>query len=80
MSQSASKNLAAAVPQRALTPVNVRLEDAQRISGFSRSGLYRRAAAGEIIFRKDGSRVLVDFASLKAAMEALPVAKIKSAA
>lgn len=53
-------------------PLAVRLAEAQRISGFSRSDLYRRAARGEIVFLKCGNRVLVDFASLRAALASLP--------
>jgi hypothetical protein len=57
-------------------PLAVRLAEAVRISGFSRSDLYRRAARGEIIFRKAGGRILVEYAGLKAAIMALPVATI----
>jgi hypothetical protein len=62
-----------------IEPILVRLADAQRISGFSRSDLYRRASRGQIIFLKCGNRVLVDFASLKAAIADLPRANIKIA-
>jgi hypothetical protein len=64
-------------------PLAVRLLEATRISGFSRSvrgDLYRRAARGEIVFRKCGKCVLVEYASLKAAYEALPKATINIAA
>jgi hypothetical protein len=60
-------------------PLAVRLAEAVRISGFSRSDLYRRAARGEIIFRKAGGRVLVEYAGLKAAVLALPIATINVA-
>ena len=63
-----------------IEPILVRLSDAIRLSGFSRSDLYRRASRGQIIFRKCGSRVLVDFASLKAAIAELPQAQINIAA
>ena len=45
-------------------------------SGLSRSGLYRAAAEGKLIFRKAGRTTLVDGASLAALVESLPVAKI----
>jgi hypothetical protein len=63
-----------------IEPIAVRLADAIRISGFSRSDLYRRASRGEIIFLKCGSRVLVEYASLKAAIAGLPRAQINIAA
>jgi hypothetical protein len=59
-----------------MEPILVRLNDALQLSGFSRSYLYRRASRKEIIFFKCGSRVLVDFASLKAAIENLPRVQI----
>jgi hypothetical protein len=64
----------------AIEPLAVRLVDAQRISGLSRSDLYRRAARGEITFLKAGVRVLVDYQSLKAVVSALPIATIRIAA
>lgn len=63
-----------------IEPLAVRLDEASRISGFSRSDLYRRAARGEIIFRKSGKTVLVDYATLKAAALGLPIADIRVAA
>jgi hypothetical protein len=67
--------------QLATEPMAVRLSEAIRISGFSRSEIYRRAARpagdpGRVIFRKSGSSTLVDVASLRSAIEALPVATI----
>jgi len=62
-----------------IEPMAVRLPEASRISGFSRSELYRRAARGEVIFLKSGSTTLVDLVSLKAAVAALPRAVIRAA-
>jgi hypothetical protein len=59
-----------------IAPIAVRLPEAQRVSGLSRSDLYRRAARGEIIFLKSGSSVLVDFESLRNAVCRLPKARI----
>lgn len=66
----------AATPAAPIEPLALRLADAIAISGFSRSGLYRMAARGEIVFLKAGDRVLVDYASLKAKVAALPRATI----
>ena len=60
-------------------PLTVRLTEASRISGFSRSDLYRRAAAGEIVFLKAGRSTLVTMESLRAAIAALPRAAIRGA-
>jgi hypothetical protein len=57
----------------------VRLPEAARISGFSQSELYRRAARGEIIFLKCGASTLVDVTSLRAAVASLPRAVIRDA-
>jgi hypothetical protein len=60
-------------------PLTVRIPEATRISGFSRSELYRRAGRGEIIMLKCGKSTLVDMASLRAAVSALPRAPIRAA-
>jgi len=59
-------------------PIAVRLPMAERISGFSRSEIYRRASRGEIVFLKCGTRTLVEMASLRAAVAALPRAAIRA--
>jgi hypothetical protein len=46
------------------------------LTGLSRAGLYRAAAAGEITIRKLGRSSLVDAASLAAFIARLPEAKI----
>ena len=61
-------------------PIAVRLREAVRVSGLSRSELYRRNARGEVIFRKCGKAVLVDYASLKAAVLSLPTTTVRIAA
>lgn len=65
-----------------LEPILVRLPEAQRISGLSRSEIYRRAGRpegdpGRIILRKCGASTLVDVPSLKAAIASLPAASIR---
>jgi hypothetical protein len=44
-----------------------------------RSDLYRRAARGEVVFKKSGKSILIDYQSLKAAVAALPTATINVA-
>jgi hypothetical protein len=53
-------------PVAPIQPLGLSIGDAVKVSGCSRSGLYRAASRGEIIFLKFGDRVIVDFASLKA--------------
>jgi hypothetical protein len=61
-------------------PVLMRLPEATRVYGFSRSALYLMASRKQIVFRKFGKSVLVEVAGLKAAVAALPVAQINIAA
>lgn len=50
-------------------PLAVRIPDAVRISGLSRSEIYRRIAAGDIRAIKSGRRTLIPMESLRAADE-----------
>jgi hypothetical protein len=59
-------------------PLAVRIAEAVKISGISETELYRRAARGEVIFRKVGGSTVVDFASLKQLVKSLPVAPIRT--
>jgi hypothetical protein len=72
-------HVAVAVPiQRGLpAPIAVRIPEACRLSGWSRSELYRRAGRGEVVIVKSGRSSLVLFHSLRAAIETLPRAVIK---
>jgi excisionase family DNA binding protein len=58
----------------------IRMAEAQRLFGVSRTSLYRMASKGDVIFVKLGGRTLVDFATLKAAVRRLPRAVINIAA
>ena len=60
----------------AVTPIAVRIPDAIRIAGLSRSEIYRRAGRGELILLKCGRSTLVQFRSLQALMASLPRASI----
>jgi hypothetical protein len=58
-------------------PIAVRLPEASRVSGLSRSELYRRAGRGEIVFLKCGTTTLVTMESLRATVASLPRAVIR---
>jgi hypothetical protein len=58
-----------------LQPLTVTIPDAVRLSGLSRSEIYRRLGAGDIQARKSGCRTLIVWASLKAHVETLPPAE-----
>jgi hypothetical protein len=57
---------AASPPSRNPAALTHTLNDAARISGLSRSTLYRHAAADRLRLVKVGGRTLVDAASLRA--------------
>jgi hypothetical protein len=54
------------------------ISDACRISGLSRSEIYRRLAAGDIHAIKSGSRTLVVMESLRAHLASLPAATFRA--
>ncbi len=56
----------------------VTIPEAVRLSGLSRSELYRQMSAGRICARKSGSRTLIIWASLQAHIEALPLAEFRA--
>jgi hypothetical protein len=60
-------------------PIAVRLNEATRLSGLSRSELYRRAGRSEIILLKSGRTTLVQFRSLRRLITSLPRASIRPA-
>ena len=62
----------------AIQPLTVTITEAVRLSGLSRSELYRQLAAGHIRARKSGSRTLILWASLKAHVDALPEASFRA--
>ena len=61
-----------------IQPLTVTIPDAVRLSGLSRSELYRQMSAGHVCARKSGSRTLIVWASLKAHVEALPEAAFRA--
>ena len=60
-----------------LEPITVTIRSATERTGISRASLYRLAISGDILFRKMGRTTLVDWASLKAYAENLPVAELR---
>jgi predicted DNA-binding transcriptional regulator AlpA len=58
-------------------PIAVRIPEAIRISGLSRSEIYRRAGRNEIVLLKCGKSTLVEYRSLRATIESLPRAPIR---
>jgi hypothetical protein len=59
-------------------PIALRIREAVRISGLSRSAIYRFAASGKIILLKCGSSTLVEYTSLRDTMASLPRACIRA--
>jgi hypothetical protein len=59
-------------------PVALRIGDAVRYSGISRSGIYRMAGEGRISLLKAGRSTLVDARSLREVVASLPRASIRS--
>jgi hypothetical protein len=71
---------AAPPDDRFTEPIAVRIPWAMRISGLSRSEIYRRAGRGEIILLKCGRSTLVEYRSLRGLIKSLPRASIRPAA
>ena len=61
-----------------LRPVLVSNAEAQRISGYSRSEVYRQLAAGRILAVKAGSRTLIVLESLIEHLNSLPPATYRA--
>ena len=61
-----------------IQPLTITIPDAVRMSGLSRSEIYRRLAAGDIEARKSGSRTLIVWVSLKAYIDRLPPAEFRA--
>jgi hypothetical protein len=55
-----------------LPPMAISLDQAIRVSGFSRSELYRRLRSGEIVGLKNGRTLLIDVQSLQQCVASLP--------
>ena len=64
--------------ERAAHAALASIADAVAWSGIGRSRLYELAAAGQVRFRKAGSRTLCDMASLKTLIASLPEATLRT--
>jgi hypothetical protein len=60
-------------------PALMQIEAAMLFSGLSRSALYRALAAGKIMARKAGRSTLIETASLRDFIAALPAATFRGA-
>jgi excisionase family DNA binding protein len=59
-------------------PIAVPIQEASRLSGLSRSEVYRRLAAGDIRAVKSGARTLILMDSLRAHVTSLPAATFRA--
>jgi hypothetical protein len=62
----------------AVVPEWARIPTAVAITGLSRSAIYKLAAAGKVDLRKWGRSTLVNLATVRAAIAALPRAELRS--
>ena len=60
-------------------PLAVPIPEAVRLSGISRSELYRRLATGQVLAVKSGTRTLILMDSLRAHLTGLPPATFRLA-
>lgn len=59
-------------------PLAVPIPEAVRLSGISRSELYRRLATGQVLAVKSGTRTLILMDSLRAHLTGLPPATFRA--
>jgi hypothetical protein len=64
--------------RRGTEPLAAPINEASRLSGLSRSELYRRLAAGDIHAVKNGSRTLVLMESVRSYLASLPTATFRA--
>jgi hypothetical protein len=63
------------MPNNPSKPIAVPLPEAQRITGYSRAGIYRRLTSGELVGVKAGRSLLILVESLERSVAALPRAQ-----
>jgi hypothetical protein len=63
-----------------IDPITAPIAEAVRISGLSRSEIYRRLTAGDIVAVKNGSRTLIVMASVRDYLARLPIATFRAPA
>ena len=61
-----------------IEPITAPIPEASRISGLSRSEIYRRLAAGDIRAVKSGTRTLILMDSLRTHLASLPQATFRA--
>ena len=59
-------------------PITAPIPEASRVSGLSRSEIYRRLSAGDIRAVKSGARTLIIMESLRAHLASLPLATFRA--
>jgi hypothetical protein len=59
-------------------PITAPIPEASRVSGLSRSEIYRRLSAGDIHAVKSGARTLIIMESLRAHLDSLPLATFRA--
>jgi len=59
------------------TPLAVTIQQAQNLTGESRSSVYNHIASGEYVAKKSGARVLILYDTIKRRIEGLPRAEVK---
>jgi hypothetical protein len=69
--------LLAASESRGFRPIALTIPNATRVSGLSRSEIYRRLAAGDLEAVKAGARTLILWQSLEALLKTLPRARFR---
>ena len=63
---------------QSIEPITAPIPDASRVSGLSRSEIYRRLATGDIRAVKSGARTLIVMHSLRAYLAGLPTARFRA--
>jgi hypothetical protein len=58
-------------------PLSVTIQEAQRLTGESRSSVYNHIASGAYEAKKSGARVLIIYDSIKRRLASLPRAEVK---
>jgi hypothetical protein len=66
------------IGEAATESVALRIPEAARLSGLSRSAIYREAGRGNIVLLKHGRTTLVYMASLRDFLAALPRAAVRT--
>jgi len=75
---STTETSAPALKGAPIEPLAVTIGDAVRFSGMSRSEIYRRATAGDLVMVKNGARSLVLVASIRDLIANLPRATLRA--